>query len=41
MKLGFPALREEHILRVFMNRVLGRISGPNRGGSNRRLEKIT
>jgi hypothetical protein len=31
MKLGFPALREEHILRVFMNRVLGRISGPNRG----------
>jgi hypothetical protein len=32
-------LREEHRLRVFENRVLGRIFGPKEGGSGRRLEK--
>jgi hypothetical protein len=34
-------LREEHRLRVFENTVLKRIFGFKKGGSGRRLEKIT
>ena len=34
-------LREEHRLRVFENRVLGRIFGLKSDGVNRRVEKIT
>jgi hypothetical protein len=30
VKLGLPTLREEHMLRVFEDRVLRRIFGPKR-----------
>jgi hypothetical protein len=34
-------LREEHRLRVFENRLLGRIFGPKRDGVTREWRKIT
>jgi hypothetical protein len=41
VKLGLKTLRDEHRLRVFENRVLRRIFGSKRDGSDGRLEKTT
>jgi hypothetical protein len=39
--LGLPYIRKEHKLRMYENRLLKRIFGPEREESNMRLEKIT